>query len=51
LLLGSEREGLSPAQRAVCQDFVRIPMGGRSTSLNLSIAAGVMLYAMREGFR
>lgn len=51
LLLGSEQEGLSTAQRAVCQDIVRIPMGGRSTSLNLSVAAGVMLYAILDDFR
>jgi TrmH family RNA methyltransferase len=51
LLMGSEREGLSPAQRAVCHDFVRIPMSGRATSLNVSVAAGVLLYAMRDYFR
>jgi TrmH family RNA methyltransferase len=50
LLMGSEREGLSPAQRAVCQEIVRIPMSGRGTSLNLAVAAGVLLYAMRDDF-
>lgn len=48
LLLGSEREGLSADQRAVCDVLVRLPMVGRATSLNLAVAAGVMLYAMRE---
>ncbi len=47
LLLGSERDGLSPEQTAVCQVVVRIPMGGRGTSLNLAVAAGVLMYAMR----
>ena len=49
LLLGSEREGLTPEQRAACDVTVSMPMGGRATSLNLAVAAGVMLYAMREG--
>jgi TrmH family RNA methyltransferase len=46
LLMGSEREGLSPEQTGICEKLVRLPMRGRSTSLNLSIATGVMLYAM-----
>jgi TrmH family RNA methyltransferase len=48
LLLGSEREGLSPEQLAVCQTVVRLPMRGRATSLNLAVAAGVLLYDMLE---
>ncbi|MEW6716546.1 MAG: RNA methyltransferase [Chloroflexota bacterium] len=48
LLLGSEREGLSPEQRAICEEVIRIPMHGRVTSLNLAVAAGVLLYAMLE---
>lgn len=49
LLLGSERQGLTPEQAAVCHYLLRIPMRGRATSLNLAVAAGVMLYAMLEG--
>jgi TrmH family RNA methyltransferase len=48
LLLGSEREGLNPGQIAVCDRLVRLPMRGRTTSLNLAVAAGVMMYAMME---
>lgn len=48
LLLGSEREGLSDAQRAACELLVRLPMHGKSTSLNLAVAAGVMLYEMER---
>ena len=48
LLLGSEREGLNPGQIAVCDRLVRLPMRGRVTSLNLAVAAGVMMYAMME---
>jgi len=48
LLLGSEREGLTPQQAEVCQEIVRLPMHGRVTSLNLAVAAGILLYAMME---
>jgi RNA methyltransferase, TrmH family len=48
LLMGSEREGLTPSQSAVCDVMVKIPMHGRVTSLNLAIATGVMLYAILD---
>ncbi len=48
LLLGSEREGLTPQQRAACEVVVQLPMRGRASSLNLAVAAGVMLYEMME---
>lgn len=48
LLLGSEREGLTPEQSAVCKWIIRLPMHGKVTSLNLAVAAGVLLYAMLE---
>jgi TrmH family RNA methyltransferase len=46
LLMGSEREGLTPEQAACCERLVRLPMMGRATSLNLAVATGVLLYAM-----
>jgi len=48
LVLGNERRGLSPEQRAACHTVVRIPMSGHVRSLNLAVAAGLLLYAMRE---
>jgi len=48
LLMGSEREGLTPGQVALCQALIRMPMRGHATSLNLAVATGVMLYAMLE---
>lgn len=48
LLMGSEREGLTPEQAHACQELLRLPMHGRVTSLNLAVATGVMLYAMLE---
>ena len=44
LLMGSEREGLSQEQQAICDTMVHIPMVGRSDSLNLAVATGVVLY-------
>lgn len=44
LFLGSEQRGLSPEQMALCDVLVHIPMIGGSDSLNVSVAAGVMLY-------
>lgn len=47
LLLGSEREGLSKEHVQQCEKAFRLPIRGRATSLNLAVAAGVLLYAMR----
>lgn len=44
LLMGSERLGLSEEHMRACDQLVSIPMVGRSDSLNLAVAAGVMLY-------
>jgi TrmH family RNA methyltransferase len=48
LLLGDERQGLTPEQVEICREVVSLPMNGQVSSLNLAVAAGVMLYAMRE---
>ena len=44
LLMGSERQGLNVQQQSICDAVVRIPMVGRSDSLNLAVATGVVLY-------
>jgi len=44
LVLGNEQKGLSPEQSAACDVAVSLPMQGRVSSLNLSVAAGVLLY-------
>src|SRR5262249_18453803 len=44
LVLGSERSGLSETQRGLCDELVRIPMCGGCESLNLAVAASVLLY-------
>ncbi len=48
LLMGSERDGLSPYQAAVCDTMMSMPMHGRVSSLNLAVATGVMLYTVLE---
>ena len=44
LVLGNEQKGLSTQQANACDVAVSIPMRGRVSSLNLAIAAGVLLY-------
>jgi len=44
LLMGSERQGLSKEHYRICDEVVSIPMVGKSDSLNLAIATGVILY-------
>lgn len=48
LVLGSEQKGLSSEQIAVCDVTVSMPMQGKVSSLNLSVAAGVLLYALNK---
>jgi TrmH family RNA methyltransferase len=49
LLLGSEQRGLTAEQRAACDIVLSLPMQGRSTSLNLAVAAGILLYGLAGG--
>jgi 23S rRNA (guanosine2251-2'-O)-methyltransferase len=44
LVLGNEQKGLSVEQTKACDVTVSLPMSGRVSSLNLSVAAGVLLY-------
>ena len=46
VLLGNEQQGLTPEMAALCDVNVKIPMRGRADSLNLSVAAGIMIYAV-----
>ena len=46
LLMGSERQGLLQTHLDLCDEVVRIPMLGRSDSLNLAAATAVVLYEM-----
>jgi len=46
LVLGTEQKGLTLEQTKTCDVTVSLPMKGRVSSLNLSVAAGVLLYAL-----
>ena len=46
LVIGSEGEGLSRLVKEACDFTVSLPMRGKVTSLNASVAAGVLLYQM-----
>ncbi len=48
VLLGNEGEGLRPETIAAADAVARIPMWGTASSLNISVAASVLLYEIRR---
>lgn len=48
LVLGNEQKGLTEEQVSACDLAVSIPMRGKVSSLNLAVAAGILLYALNE---
>ncbi len=44
IVIGSEGQGLGPAVRRRCDTVVRIPMRGKVSSLNASVAGSILLY-------
>ena len=47
-VLGAEGKGLRPLVRRTCDDAVRIPLNGQVGSLNVSVAAALLLYEARR---
>lgn len=48
LVLGGEGKGLHDLVKRNCDALVRIPMAGRIASLNVSVAAGIVLFGWRS---
>lgn len=46
LILGEEVEGIGTDLRSQCDDLIEIPMKGKKESFNVSVAAGIALYAL-----
>ena len=42
--MGAEDTGISPEIMALCDEQVRIPILGNIQSLNVSVAAGILIY-------
>jgi 23S rRNA (guanosine2251-2'-O)-methyltransferase len=47
-VLGAEGKGLRPLVRRACDEIVSIPLLGRVTSLNVSVAAALLVYEARR---
>ncbi len=48
LVIGSEGKGMSRLVREECDYIVKLPMHGHVTSLNASVAAGILIYKIIE---
>jgi 23S rRNA (guanosine2251-2'-O)-methyltransferase len=44
IVMGSEEDGISPECLYLCSEQVKVPMFGKIASLNVSVAAGLVLY-------
>jgi len=47
-VFGAEGRGLRPLVRRTCDELISIPLAGRVESLNVSVAAAVLLYEARR---
>jgi tRNA G18 (ribose-2'-O)-methylase SpoU len=51
VIFGHEVTGVRPETLSLCDGVVHIPMLGHKVSLNVSVAAGVMLYELLTQFQ
>lgn len=50
IVMGSEGSGMRSLVRAKCDHIISIPMAGHIDSLNVSVAAGILMYEYRRSF-
>ena len=50
LVMGSEGKGMRPLVKKHCDVLLSIPLFGKVDSLNVSVAAGILLHEIRRGF-
>jgi 23S rRNA (guanosine2251-2'-O)-methyltransferase len=48
IVMGSEEKGIYPALLKICDEKLKIPMQGDFESLNVSVAAGIILYEVMK---
>jgi 23S rRNA (guanosine2251-2'-O)-methyltransferase len=48
LVLGNEQKGLTSEQIKSCDVTISLPMQGHVSSLNLAVAAGILLYQLKQ---
>ena len=51
IIVGNESTGLSVDARECCTELVRIPMASGQSSLNVGVAAGILLYELTRQYR
>lgn len=49
IVIGNEGQGMSHLMKKKCDFLVKLPMMGRVTSLNASVAAGLLMYEVLRG--
>jgi TrmH family RNA methyltransferase len=42
--MGNEQQGLTDELTSACDQLIKIPMNGKSDSLNLAVSTGIALY-------
>ena len=47
-VMGSEAFGISDGVKKMCDSFIKIPMDGKIESLNVAVAAGIIIYEARR---
>lgn len=50
IVLGNESKGMSKTLEAMCDDLYKLPMYGNAESLNVSVAAGILMYDIARAF-